>query len=189
MMPESIANKAVRYMKWQDQHACVFGKLLLMRILSDTGVNGSKLEDLKYTEYGRPYLHSDFDFNISHSGNWVICAMGFNRKVGVDIEEIRPINIDDFKSQFTEKEMFNIKNSVNSYDQFYRYWTKKEAIVKADGKGLNIDLKEIVISKKHAKHGNDTWFLSEVDLSNNCICNLSTDKPFDQLDVRYIGFD
>jgi 4'-phosphopantetheinyl transferase len=47
-----------------------------------------------------PYFH----FNISQSGNWVVCATD-NHPVGIDIEQIQPIDFQIVNSYFSKKEI------------------------------------------------------------------------------------
>jgi 4'-phosphopantetheinyl transferase len=144
LLPPELEQKIIRFRRWEDQHASLYGKLLLMRGLEEAGF-GADLIHLKYTNYGRPYLESTPDFNISHSGFFVVCAFSFQSKIGVDIEEIKPAAICDFEEQFSKEEWNGITNSNNPNYWFYYYWTGKEAIAKADGGGLSLPLKKISI--------------------------------------------
>ncbi len=78
------------------------------------------------------------DFNISHSGNRVVCILSTQGRVGIDLEETGDIAIDDFQSQFTTAEWAAITGSSMPLQTFYHYWTAKESLIKADGKGLQI---------------------------------------------------
>ncbi len=72
------------------------------------------------------------DFNISHSNHFVVCAISTNCKIGIDIEQIKPTSLFDFKDRFSEEEWKIILTSDNTYFWFYYYWTAKEAAIKAD---------------------------------------------------------
>ncbi|WP_020605331.1 4'-phosphopantetheinyl transferase family protein [Spirosoma spitsbergense] len=79
--------------------------------------------------------------NVSHAGQWVLIAIGIT-SVGVDVEENKP----DFTFQdvlthsFTAFEQQYIEAN-DSRLLFYRSWTRKEALVKATGKGLDDDFR------------------------------------------------
>lgn len=96
---------------------------------------------------GRPGLVfprlKDFDFNLSHSGDWLALALSDHR-VGIDIEKIRPVSAlligQDF---FSSREFDYLKESPRDRrERFFRLWTLKESFVKAVGDGLNYPLKE-----------------------------------------------
>src|SRR5215212_7926261 len=132
ILPEDIQNRILKYRRWQDACACLLGKHLLLKGLSDYKLNKS-LDQLNYIETGRPYIDHQLDFNITHSGNVVACAMSTACKLGIDIELVAPIDISNFKAVFSEDEWLDITNASNSLTQFYHYWTLKESILKADG--------------------------------------------------------
>src|SRR5437773_588129 len=102
-VPEEIKNRILRFKKWEDRQSSLYGKLLLKKGLEELSLDFG-LNDLKYTQYGRPYIDHTLDFNISHSTRYVVCAITNNSKIGIDIEEIKAIPVDDFKEQFSKEE-------------------------------------------------------------------------------------
>lgn len=90
-------------------------------------------------------------FNMSHSGNYALLATSLVHPVGIDIEEIK---FDfDFHSiigrYFNEKEQAVIyADKNNERDNFYKFWTRKEAILKTCGIGLINDLGKLDMSGK-----------------------------------------
>jgi len=87
-------------------------------------------------ENGKPYLmdYPDIYFSISHSGSHVACAIS-RSPVGIDVEDInRPSKTDWRKvvlSRFFSKEERDELLILNSYTDFLRCWTFKEAMSKA----------------------------------------------------------
>lgn len=77
-------------------------------------------------------------FNVSHSGNWLLIAIGKPR-VGVDLEWANP----DFSfrdvlpTSFSPHEQEHIEACPDACLCFYRLWTRKEALVKATAKGMD----------------------------------------------------
>ena len=67
------------------------------------------------------------DFNISHSGNLVICAAATG-KIGIDVERIRLIDIDEFNQTLSEKQIRLIAESPDPLKMFYRIWAAKESV-------------------------------------------------------------
>ena len=178
LLPLELEQRIICFKKWEDQHASLYGKLLLMKALEESGLE-SHLLNLKYTKNRRPYLENAPDFNISHSGFYAVCAFSFQSKIGVDIEEIKPIAIWDFKEEFSKEEWNRIANSDNSDYWFYYYWTAKEAVIKADGGGLSIPLKEINIEENKTKVGKTSWFIKSVPFDEKYLLQIATDKAVD----------
>jgi 4'-phosphopantetheinyl transferase len=143
-LPEGMQQKVLTFRRWQDAYGSLFGKLLLIRALKTVGHSGD-ITDLRHNSYGRPYLENGLDFNISHSGNSVVCMLSTQGRVGIDLEETNAIAIDDFRSQFTPAEWVTITGSANPMLTFYQYWTAKESLIKADGRGLQIGLDKLEI--------------------------------------------
>jgi 4'-phosphopantetheinyl transferase len=102
-------------------------------------------------EFGKPFLqgYSEFNFNISHSGDWVVCAID-NSEVGVDIEQVKWIDINIAKRFFSETEYQNLLSQQQELrlEYFYDLWTLKESYIKYIGKGLTIPLNSFSICIK-----------------------------------------
>lgn len=77
-------------------------------------------------------------FNVSHSSDWLLIAIG-RGPVGIDLEWINP----DFPFQdvsqlsFSPDEQQYIESCSDLCGCFYQLWTRKEALVKATGKGMD----------------------------------------------------
>src|SRR5687768_7585027 len=87
-LPAAMQQKILRYRHWQDAHRSLLGKALLLTGLKELGLTGYSMPGLKFTAYDRPYFDDRVDFNIAHSGQFVICALSLTHKIGVDVEEI-----------------------------------------------------------------------------------------------------
>ena len=63
-LPRDLQDRNHRFVRWQDRHADLFGKLLLLEILDKNDFGNYSLKNIKYTKYKRPYFEGDyFDFN------------------------------------------------------------------------------------------------------------------------------
>lgn len=93
---------------------------------------------ISFNKYGKPFLlnQPNIDFNISHSGNYVVLGISYVGKIGVDIE------LTDNNYDIGLKEVvfnnFESKHIDNVLD-FYILWTKKEAYLKCCGVGFMND--------------------------------------------------
>jgi len=107
-----------------------------------------------YGPYGKPYLagaETDWKFNMAHSNHIALIAVSRYVEIGVDIEIDRPLT--DLAALinlcFSEQER-NACLAMTQEQQrteFYRIWTYKEALLKASGKGLQMDLQELEIAR------------------------------------------
>lgn len=174
LFPPSIKAKILKFQRWQDVQACLYGKLLLLQGLAEFGI-AADLEKLQYTAYSRPYIDQSIDFNISHSGCYVTCVLSNSAKVGIDIEQVSAIPLEDFACYMLPSEWEQITRASNKYYEFYEYWTRKESVIKADGRGLSIPLEEIVVSGNRAVVENATWYLKKIKLVDEYIVHLAAD--------------
>lgn len=94
-------------------------------------------------EHGKPYLVSGdpLFFNISHSGDFVICAFS-DTEVGADIEKIGPARLAVAKRFFHPEETAALNDCKEQArdELFFRYWSGKESFLKCQGNGLNASL-------------------------------------------------
>jgi 4'-phosphopantetheinyl transferase len=187
-LPADIREKAGRFRRWQDAHACIFGKHLLMTALLEEGFPNN-LSALQYNPYDRPCLPGAPDFNLTHSGNRVACVVGRRGRIGIDIEELRNLDIADLESQFTPGEWQSIYTSTDPTSTFFDYWTAKESIIKADGRGLSIPLNELHIdANTHIRIDTVTWHLRNLrHLFPGYACHIATEHPLEDVRLRNIS--
>lgn len=181
LLSSGFRQRTLNYRRWQDAHASLFGKLLLLEGFKNFGIS-ARLSDLNFTNYGKPYLpDSSICFNISHSGFYVVCAVSDEvETLGVDIELIRPIDIANFQNFWVGSEWIEILSDHPRI--FYKYWTRKEAVVKADGRGLRIPFKEIDARCGKINFNDRTYFVRTMDLDVNYVLHLAALKDFAKVD-------
>jgi 4'-phosphopantetheinyl transferase len=92
--------------------------------------------------HGRPRLPGcELATSISHSGDRVLVALTGGPAVGVDVEQIKPVDLAALAGQVLADD-----EPVPSLPGFFGYWTRKEAVVKATGEGLRMALREVVVT-------------------------------------------
>ncbi len=94
--------------------------------------------------HGRPCLHHGaLDFNLSHSGDWLILAVGTTR-LGVDLEQTRrlgdPLALARRYCHPHELAQLQALPAAAQAPAFLRLWSLKEALLKAHGGGLQAGL-------------------------------------------------
>lgn len=107
-----------------------------------------------FNQYGKPRLAGESGcsvlFNISHSHDLVLIAIASGREVGVDIEYTRDdlADVQIAERFFSDNEVAVLKSLPVEHqkDAFFNCWTRKEAFIKAKGKGLSIPLDSFDVS-------------------------------------------
>ncbi len=105
---------------------------------------GKNLEDIVISNNGRPSIEG-IDFNISHSGKYVIMAIS-DSGVGCDIEHIRDRNVTPAKKCFSDNELSWMNESEDATLSFYRIWTARESYIKLTGEGILLEFDRYEIS-------------------------------------------
>lgn len=101
-------------------------------------------------------------FNLTHSHDMALVAVSNFFEVGVDIERIRQLNdmeniVNRNFSLEEQKALFALP-AEERCRSFYEFWTRKEAVIKANGKGLSIGLHDFTVTL--GKTG--TWQSAEI---------------------------
>jgi 4'-phosphopantetheinyl transferase len=89
-------------------------------------------------------------FNLSHSGDWALVAVALGRELGVDIERHRSVSgLDGMVERFFsagERAAIMALPVTQRPAAFFRYWTVKEAYLKARGTGLSSPLNQFEVT-------------------------------------------
>lgn len=99
-----------------------------------------------YNPYGKPHLAGDFEirFSTSHSHGLVLLAFASGREVGVDVERVRAdLGLEGIAARcFSPREVASLHPLRDGQREsaFFALWTRKEALAKAEGKGLALPL-------------------------------------------------
>ncbi|XP_024062361.1 L-aminoadipate-semialdehyde dehydrogenase-phosphopantetheinyl transferase isoform X2 [Terrapene carolina triunguis] len=136
------------------------GRLLIRKLIAEKLWIPWNEIHLQRTSKGKPFLvndilgiHPNFNFNVSHQGDYAVLAAEPELQVGIDIMKTNlpgSGSVPDFfrimKRQFTEAEWRVIKSMNNEWiqlDMFYRHWALKESFIKAIGIGIGFNLQRI----------------------------------------------
>jgi len=146
--------RAERFYFPEHRHRFIVGRGSLRGILGlYLDVKPEKVE-FEYQHRGKPFLaqkfaNSSLFFNFSNSQNLALCAVTYQRLIGVDLEFIRPMSdLENLAKRFFLAREYELLKSLPFEQQqqiFFRYWTCKEAYLKATGDGL-VQLEQIEIS-------------------------------------------
>ncbi len=162
-MPVAVKERALRYKFEADAYQLVVGRLLLKYGLKEMGMV-NRLAQITYNENDKPKLEN-VSFNISHSGDMVVCVLSDDGQIGIDIEQYKQLNLSDFEAFFTPKEWGSINKAPLPLEKFFWYWTRKESIIKSMGVNLSyLHQIEIDASQNYFSNEGQIWFLQDFDV-------------------------
>jgi 4'-phosphopantetheinyl transferase len=141
-------------------------------------------------QFGKPELAGEttLKFSLSHSKSIAVLAVDRSQPVGVDVEDVRPIEAEVANGHFSATELTDLRGLQGEdwLAGFYRCWTRKEAILKAEGVGLSRALDsfdvsllpdrkvELIATRQSFSY---PWRLHEVVPSSGTIGALATAQP------------
>lgn len=111
----------------------------LRRILGQRTNQPASALQFQTGPHGKPKISDpSVHFNLSHSGGVAALAISSTISVGVDIEKIRPVKKEIARRFFTSNEADQIEKAegLELKKLFLKCWTQKEAVLKANGMGL-----------------------------------------------------
>ncbi|NSB12641.1 4'-phosphopantetheinyl transferase family protein [Clostridium beijerinckii] len=160
-----------KFIHKKDKIRALIGEILIRSIINAKFNLINKYIIFSKNEYGKPYLkcYPDFKFNISHSGEFVVCAID-NKDIGIDIEYIKNIEYKEIAKKFFSENEFEyiIKNNIDiQLNKFYEIWTLKESYIKCCGQGLSIPLESFSINI-------DTYNNINVNINNKTDTHIFT---------------
>jgi 4'-phosphopantetheinyl transferase len=88
-------------------------------------------------------------FNVAHAGGLALVAVTRGREVGVDLEQVRDVDVEGIAERFfSAREVAALRRLPPAIraEAFFRCWTRKEAYVKATGDGLSAGLEQFDVS-------------------------------------------
>lgn len=181
-LPTSLHARAFRYRMPQDAFNYVLGKLMLKKGLEEFGLD-SDLEKIRFNKNEKPILDQVY-FNISHSGNYVVCAITQAGEIGIDIEKPRSISLEDFEMNFTKKEWNHITTHAFPLKKFYWYWVRKESIIKALGVNLSyLNQIELEAGKDFFINQGKKWFLKDLYFGDDCFFAICSEVEFEKVNM------
>ena len=143
---QTLANEEVsradRFHFEKDRRAFVVARGFLREVIGRYAQTKPEMLRFAYGAYGKPGLDgSRLRFNLSHSHQLGLIAVTQDNELGVDVEYMRAgFATADIARRFfspREVEAFNALPSEERVAAFFRCWTRKEAFIKAIGKGLS----------------------------------------------------
>lgn len=100
---------------------------------------------------GRPYVAEPVpapDINAAHAGAWIAAAVAAAGRIGIDVEPVRPVPEGLVARCLAPSELAALAPlpPAEATDRFFRFWTAKEAYLKATGLGLSVDPRAVAVA-------------------------------------------
>lgn len=118
---------------------------------------------------GKPYF-TEMDgayFSFSHSGKLAVCAVS-DAPVGVDVQAVRKISEGIAKKYFTARERDRL--SRGGAPEFTRIWTRKEAVSKAVGLGVQIGFEGLDVLAAETEYNGQVYSIEDIDCGFDGYC-------------------
>ena len=147
-LPEWRRRKCNAFRFEADRRRSVAAWVLLRQMLAERGMDVDSLP-VSEDEFGKPAFDPSLGlhFNLSHAGERVMAVVS-DRPVGCDVERIAPFDEAVARECLTDEELAWVKRAPFGSDRdraFIRLWVRKEAYVKAVGRGFGIEPKLVSV--------------------------------------------
>ncbi|HEY3487588.1 MAG TPA: 4'-phosphopantetheinyl transferase superfamily protein [Gammaproteobacteria bacterium] len=157
----------------------ILGWQLVEFAFRNSGYRHFKLSQLEFRDGRKPrWPDQSCDFNLSHSGSMLACALTADGLVGIDVEIIQPLrNQRMFRQVLATGEPMPEPAGSNT---FFQYWTRKEAVIKAAGIGGVWDMRLIRLNGVNAHYKNSDWHLYPLDILPgyaSCVASNMGNQP------------
>jgi 4'-phosphopantetheinyl transferase len=162
----------------------------LRRVLSRYA--GGSPRELRFTKdrFGKPGLKSlvKVSFNMSDSEEAILVAVSNGIPVGVDIEKVREIpDAADLARKYFSPAESALVTSCAGPDRdrtFLHLWTRKEAVVKAEGGGLSISLNrfdctgDLVLIEEGEGGHSSSWRVMTIECDQQHVAALALPRSY-----------
>ena len=155
-----------------------------------------------YSDYGKPELPGEtLRFNVAHSEDLAVIGLTEHDRLGVDVERVRDLpDIDGVaRAVFSDRELevFDALPDSSKIRAFFDGWTRKEAFVKAVGKGLSQPLKVFDVTLRPGEEARlleldgstaraATWSLFDVSPMEGWVGAVAVERS--EAEVRHAGW-
>lgn len=155
LLSNAETHRAGQYASTRKAREFIITRGALRRVLAHALDQNPRAFCFEYEAQGRPYLadeiaHDGVNFSVSHSHDLALIALTRGRRVGIDIERVRPeVDHESLSRRFfssAEYQALQCHHDGVRLRAFFAVWTRKEALVKATGTGIAGGLKAFDVS-------------------------------------------
>lgn len=133
-LSENILKRSEKFVHPADRDRFLAARILCIQELTKSKLFSDSPIEFEIGPKGKPFLNACPDFNWSHSGDRIALLVGPD--AGVDIELVRQVEITEFTRVFSTQQLNWMNRDLN---RFFTLWTLKESVMKACGRGFDLD--------------------------------------------------
>lgn len=204
LQPDEVT-RANRFHFGRDRKHFVVARGFLRVLLGEYLKTDPKQLQFAYGAWGKPSLNGEFRvsalrFNVSHSHGIALYAVTNGREIGVDVEYVRSdFASDDIARRFFSPFEVGVLCELPEDDRvaaFFRCWTRKEAYIKATGRGMSQPLDGFDVTLGSGKDvtllrtddgSHERWKLIDVPVGHGYAAALAVENPVSK--IRYWNAD
>jgi 4'-phosphopantetheinyl transferase len=185
-----------RYHQQKDRERFIVSRGVLRTLLG--GYLNTPAADIvfKIAPDKKPFVNPhgvNLEYNTAHSGGYILIAIA-GSPVGVDIEQMQPDfpYMDILEHSFSPLEVAHIHRADVPLYKFYNLWTRKEALLKATGKGIDDDMAHIpCIDGEHIIPAeiigsNRHWLINTFNVDENYVCSVAIESQ--KINVNFFNY-
>lgn len=176
----------------KEKERSIFAGLLLRYAFLEVGYDRKIWQQVEIEKgvYGKPQIkgYSDFHYSLSHSGEWIVCAVD-TIPIGADIQEMKPWKL-QLAKRFYHKDEYNRLLTWGETDtdrqtkEFYSMWAAKESAVKRIGCSIGAGISQYITAEDycciHDENRKETIpikLYDELEGYIACVCSEIGDFP------------
>ncbi len=195
MLSYNEKKQAQRFVFTQHRECFIVVHGILRQLLANYLSTSPETIDIIYNSYGKPGVEN-INFNISHSQDLALFAFTKNFDVGVDIEFVKKDFVgDDIACRFFSEHEIQALLKLSIPERtlaFFNCWTRKEAFIKAIGKGLSFPLnkfdvdigysrKSLLLNVRNDAYKTSDWKLIDLNPPQNYAAALAVCSSVDKI--------
>lgn len=175
-LPQFLINDFIEKETPKINSFSIMGRWLLAKQLLQNNLTIDEQFLICRDQHNRPIFPNSpgWHFSISHSGDLVVSILACHLQVGIDIEKKVPLSYDDFRSHYSADE-WRFVNDKNDLTRFYSIWTRKEAITKAEGVGIVVDLSKLNTMENpvYFPESEKYWHVNNIDIHEEYVMTVA----------------
>lgn len=173
----------------------------ILRLILARYLNKNEMLEFDKNTYGKPHLvhYPHLQFNLSHSGDTAMIAIGRQFPLGIDVEHFsaRPYH-GIATNLFSTSEIQFLKNTHPSLLPlvFFTIWVQKEAFIKAVGMGLSYPTQQFSVPALPCEKAqvidplsNTTWQMHSFMPTFHCCAALCHHPDIDEIRLTHLSHE